>query len=192
MHSYPWVLVRAGNKKEAKQACEDWINSHIEGSAFDYGGPASDADDPEFKTVIQYGESDFLRVIRSCVEVEKASIKEGWDVVRQFVLKFAASKYPPPDSRKCAVTMIVAQGISGLVEAGKEVTHEIRVHECFLRMRWLIEMRKHMEYRCYMDSSDACLFVDEDTDVNVDELLTGKSKVKDPEELFLVHTDCHH
>lgn len=68
--------------------------------------------------------------------------------------------------------------------------YDMSVHEGFLRMKWLDEMRKHMEYRRCMSTSDACLF--EDADVDIDELLAGKSVTKDPRKLFLVQMDCHH
>jgi len=190
VHSYPWVLVRADNKEEAKRACVDWIDAHIEDSAFDYGGPVDDGDDPECKTVIRYGEPDFMKVIKDAVKTEKAFIRENWSIVKQFVLKFAACKNPPPDSRKCNITRVVTHGIGGLIKSGEELTYDMSVHEGFLRMKWLDEMRKHMEYRRYMSTSDACLF--EDADVDIDELLAGKSVTKDPKKLFLVQMDCHH
>lgn len=192
MHSYPWVLVRADSKEEARQACDDWINSHIESSVFDYGGPIDAADDPEHKTILQYGTEHFLSVIKEAAETEKASIREHWAVVKQFVLKFAVRDDPPPNDRGCTVTRIAALGISGLIEPGKELTYRMSAHEGFLHMTWLCAMRKHVEYRCYMDATDACLFVDENVDVDIDELLAGKAQIKNPEKLFLVQTDLHH
>jgi hypothetical protein len=192
VHSYPWVLVRANDEKEARQWCEEWINSHLEGSAFDYGGPVDNADDPEFKTVIRYGDRNFMKVLRKAVEMEHASVREHWDAVKQFVMKFAACKDPPTDQRTCQITKIVAQGINGLIDAGKEVTYGMSAHEAYLQMKWLYEVRKHMQYRGYMGTSDAVLFVTEDVEVDIDDLLAGGAKGKDLQDLFLVRTDLHH
>jgi hypothetical protein len=184
--------VRAKDKKEAREACSDWINSHLEGSAFDYGGPSDDEEDPEFKTVLQCGDEHFMPELSAAVEAEKASIREHWAVVKQFVLRFLVRDDPPPDDRSFMVTRVVAQGIEGVVHSGREVTYKMSVHEGLLHVKWLHTMRHHVEYRCYMESSDACLFVDEDVDVNIDDFIAGKAKAENPEELFLVRTNLHH
>ena len=189
MHSYPWVLVACNTKKGAKKACDKWIEEHIEGSPFDYGGSIEeDTEENGFKTVIPSNDPKFMEALKSAVEAERDALKEQWDIIKQFVLKFAACRNPPSDDSKVRIERAVAYGISGLIDSGKVVNHEQSAYLCYYSFHSFYELRRHIrDGRGDMITSNAAVFCA--VDVEVDAILSGE--YTELEGLFLVRTDFH-
>ena len=190
MRSYPWILVEAENKKDAKVVAADWIDEHLDDGPYDYGSSISSKADPENKSVIAYGEPGFLVALKDAIGCEEAGLKESWDVVKQFVLKFAACKKLPVDDRTVKVCRVLAQGINGIIEAGAETEQELSASACYYEMKKLYELRRHMTCgRGYMTTLAAVLFMQ--TNVGIADVLNSKVVLDAGMKLFLVHADCH-